>query len=553
MILSHDPETSGCAAARRFRACFAALGTALLLTGCGAPVVASYMHPPPAPRGVEPSAHLEAARAAWQTLVNPARRQAWPEARQAYNIAVAAAFDDLRRADEDWHAAARKTGTRIAPSDPDQLNPGSLYVFPASKINTDRLGVRNTNTGVGLPVVGWIAEDNPLYESIRFPPPTGAASTGTALLRFDRGDRPEWEFRRPFASESVRLGGVEHPLEVDWSASHALYWEMSRLDKTNLANLFTPERFLEIEGVFFGQRLDRDRIPILFVHGLKSTPDVFDLMLNELNREEWFRDNYQVWLYTYPTGMPWPIAAQNFREHYAAAMEHAKAKGLRHLDRTVIVGHSMGGLITQASLRVPGTKVYSAYITTPIDQLELNQSERQLIEEMLMWEPLPHVRRAIFLAAPHRGSPMAKHTLAELATMFIKLPKTLTIELGDALVRNSQAVSDSEVVTPEDRLREKAPNIRIPTGIKSLQPTRPMFGVLPKLPFRAGVHLHSVIGNQGKEMPLEESSDGVVPYWSAHLPEAESERIVPSDHGVPRHPEAIDEVKRILKRHLQTH
>ena len=40
---------------------------------------------------------------------------------------------------------------------------------------------------------------------------------------------------------------------------------------------------------------------------------------------------------------------------------------------------------------------------------------------------------------------------------------------------------------------------------------------------------HSIIGNSGRwNVPLKESSDGVVPYWSSHLDRALSEKIVPA-------------------------
>ena len=42
-------------------------------------------------------------------------------------------------------------------------------------------------------------------------------------------------------------------------------------------------------------------------------------------------------------------------------------------------------------------------------------------------------------------------------------------------------------------------------------------------------------------------SDGIVPYWSSHMDDAESELIVPSDHSAHQNPQAIAEVKRILK------
>jgi hypothetical protein len=46
------------------------------------------------------------------------------------------------------------------------------------------------------------------------------------------------------------------------------------------------------------------------------------------------------------------------------------------------------------------------------------------------------------------------------------------------------------------------------------------------------------------------SSDGIVPYWSSHLPGAQSDLIVHSDHGAQYNPEAIREVARILKLNL---
>jgi len=64
--------------------------------------------------------------------------------------------------------------------------------------------------------------------------------------------------------------------------------------------------------------------------------------------------------------------------------------------------------------------------------------------------------------------------------------------------------------------------------------------------------LHSIIGNRGRPGPIEKSSDGIVPYWSAHLDEVVSEKVVPSGHGVNEHPEGTDEIARILQQHLRT-
>jgi hypothetical protein len=61
---------------------------------------------------------------------------------------------------------------------------------------------------------------------------------------------------------------------------------------------------------------------------------------------------------------------------------------------------------------------------------------------------------------------------------------------------------------------------------------------------------HSIIGTR-KDDKGPGSSDGVVPYESSHIDFAVSERLVHFNHGAHQHPDAIDEVKRILLLHLE--
>jgi hypothetical protein len=87
-------------------------------------------------------------------------------------------------------------------------------------------------------------------------------------------------------------------------------------------------------------------------------------------------------------------------------------------------------------------------------------------------------------------------------------------------------------------------------SIRFLQAKSPLLLSILKLPMSKSVTYHSVIGDQGKG-DTPESSDGVVPYWSSHLPNAESEKIVPSSHGVNENPEGIEELRRILRLQLK--
>jgi hypothetical protein len=59
------------------------------------------------------------------------------------------------------------------------------------------------------------------------------------------------------------------------------------------------------------------------------------------------------------------------------------------------------------------------------------------------------------------------------------------------------------------------------------------------------VKFHSIIGDRGRGNSPN-SSDGVVPFWSSSLPGYESQKIVPSNHGVNENPGGIKELDRIL-------
>lgn len=52
---------------------------------------------------------------------------------------------------------------------------------------------------------------------------------------------------------------------------------------------------------------------------------------------------------------------------------------------------------------------------------------------------------------------------------------------------------------------------------------------------------------------MDDTSEGLVPYRSAHLDGARSELVIQSGHSVQETPGAILEVRRILKQHLDSY
>lgn len=72
--------------------------------------------------------------------------------------------------------------------------------------------------------------------------------------------------------------------------------------------------------------------------------------------------------------------------------------------------------------------------------------------------------------------------------------------------------------------------------------------ILPELPNAVEFVEYSIIANRGKDGPVEESSDGIVEYWSSHVPCTASGKIVPSKHAAVGHPETFAEITRIFQR-----
>ena len=89
----------------------------------------------------------------------------------------------------------------------------------------------------------------------------------------------------------------------------------------------------------------------------------------------------------------------------------------------------------------------------------------------------------------------------------------------------------------------------LPNGVDSLKDSDPFIRAAAELPISPSVHYHSIVANHTPRTTLEDSDDGLVPYRSAHLPGAESELVIPYSHSVQETPEAILEIRRILREH----
>jgi len=204
--------------------------------------------------------------------------------------------------------------------------------------------------------------------------------------------------------------------------------------------------------------------------------------------------------------------------------------------KAVLVGHSLGGLLAHLLMCNSGTQYCIDLLGKPVDQLRLGDdpSSRQ-VRGALQFVANPHISRVIFEATPHRGAEMAADPLGRIGSMLVKLPVKM-ITAGALLLKSASPSKGDQVIG-------KFPNV-----IDTLRPQAKVMLAMEKLKLNPNVPYYSIIGNAGDtEIPRQDTTDDVVPYWSSHLAGAQSETMVPYAHSeVLRGPDSIAEVKRIL-------
>jgi len=412
-------------------------------------------------------------------------------------------------------------------------------IYPASLVDIKPvLSESFKGDGLGIPLVGWIDNPSSKPKPPTFMAPRGRAIPLTAVLNYIN-NQPTWILYPSKDTRSIKVGNTTFDLAADYTAANAIFWSRSTLRKNILTGFFLPDRITTGTGLYLDQPYDPTKIPILCVHGLKSSPDAFRLMANQLRSIPQVRENYQFIYFYYPTGAPWIESGRKFRADVRQMQTYAyKNGGAKTFNNMVILAHSMGGLISRTSISSNPQELFKALYHKDINSIRGTEHNRQLIRDSLHFKPLTAPKRIVFMATPHQGSTLADMKAVNLLAHLIKLPANTTLDLLNVLQENGSQL-----------LQGNGDGMRIPTSLSELSPNNPFIKAVPKLKFPSTIKVHSIIGaRKGNQ-----KSDGVVPYWSSHLPpeQTESELIINSNHSVPYRTPAIQEVARILKLHLK--
>lgn len=384
-----------------------------------------------------------------------------------------------------------------------------------------------THEGVGEPMaVRWKQPEDEKLK--RFVANGGYVGPITAVLSFGPATKNgvarqvTLSFVDPTAVSHFRIGDGDFPVAANFTAPIVENTREIKELWLSLTGVLDP-RAKEAK-LLMTEPYDPDRIPVVLVHGLFSHPRIWRDALNELRADPELRGKYQYWQFYYPTGWPVLYSAYRLREEMEVL---EKTVGPQR--NMVLIGHSMGGLLSRAQVISPGRRIWNDMLHENADIKMAKLPADHLSKKMMLFEGNPDIGRIVFISTPHRGSQMADLSVVEWLTRLIKLPGHIisaTLEFG------SEYASKGGM-----------------SSISRLSPSDPLYASWESIPIP--VPYHSIMGNRGRGS-IPDCSDGIVPYCSAHLEGAKSELIVPARHGAYDHPMAIEEMKRILELHLKS-
>ena len=415
---------------------------------------------------------------------------------------------------------------------------------PAAEFKVRGLRNRYRRPGLGAPLA---AAASPLKPIEGLQVAASQRAPVTAVLRIEDARRALaegqlhgiLELYTPSDPEEITIAGRAVPLEVEPTASLAAGLEGAPIWKTELSGFLLGDLLQQTTAQLAALQPHRaGRFPVVLVHGTASSAARWAELVNDLSADPRIRDRFEFWFFSYETGNPIPYSALRLRQDLAQAVASLDPSGQdMALRDMVLIGHSQGGLLVKMAAVDTDSRLWDAISRKPLDELRLQPDTRELLRQSFFVEPAPFVGRVIFVATPHRGSYLAEYSLGKFIAGFVRLPFDLLRATGDVVTNNP------------DAFRFDPTRTRV-GSVYGMTPGSPLITGLADLPVAPGIPAHSIIAVRG-DGPLEDASDGVVRYESAHIEGVESELVVRSGHSVQSNPQTVLEVRRILLLHAE--
>lgn len=409
----------------------------------------------------------------------------------------------------------------------------------------DPFMLRQQDNGLGITVVGQ--RENTGSEQDRYFPPEGVFRPLTVMpvkLDFSNPVLPVLTLRGVYMQQQQHwpLAQQQYVLNYDPASAYLCLVEAAVADQLEKTGLFNADKVEDKLGIYAIEPLSKDKIPVLMIHGLNSSPLIWRRLSWAIFSNPQLSARYQVWHAFYPSGPPPFFNAMRLRKLTDELLQHI-SPDLQAVaaNNMVIVGHSMGGIVGKTFVQNSGMALWDTTFYRPSAELPVDADTRRTLEDIFIFTAKPYVKAVVFIDTPHRGAATADGWIGRLASAMITLPKAMK-----SVFNQMWLALTKEDIKPAMRgyMRGFGPN-----SVDVLSPRHPLLQQLTQLPLQ--VPVYSVIGNDDPARCKAFAScpglnDSVVPYNSAHLDAAVTEIVVPSEHNSYQSPQAIEFISNIL-------
>ena len=439
----------------------------------------------------------------------------------------------------EWQLTIKLQDLNLAPTDQ----------IPLEAIAVSRLhfsGLRNgyQSDGIGAPFlvnttnspVTVKAKSNHAIQSRFIPATVLIRFPDVSLEQLIRTKTASIEAYNPDAWQHITIQSLKVPLSANYTAPYAYWLANNKFGTTASRALFLGDSGLSAPEIHLLQPYDPERRIVVLIHGLASSPEAWVNLANDILGDAELRRHYQIWQVFYPTSVPIALNTHDIRLALQKALDEVDPERQDAATQNItLVGHSMGGVISRLLLLESGDELWDDLgVGKPGDSNRRQQF--RTVAPYLTLTPMEHVNCAVFLASPHRGTPFADNWIAHLSRRLVRLPATMVTTMA--------TLATSVGSDAPDLMARMRGNF---TSIHTLSDNDPYLMSVADLPIKASVTHFSIIGQADPRIALEDSSDGIVPYRSAHLASASTETIINAGHSVQETTEAILQLRRILR------
>lgn len=340
-------------------------------------------------------------------------------------------------------------------------------------------------------------------------------------------------FFDPYKEESATVEGNDYKITGNFSVPYGLWLSTNNFGALGYKKVLNMGQSSAMPHLFMIEPYQPNKKVIVLIHGLASSPEAWVALTNNIMGDKVLREHYQVWQVFYATNMP--IWESRYQIH--ALLKQAFSQTVANsisAENAVLIGHSMGGIISR--LLVSDADIRATAIPF------LSEDERKFIYahpsivDRFQFDRIENFSRAVFIAAPHRGTAYADRWFSKSLRQMISLPRDFfgSLENADSVQKVSQSVKLGVATIGPNDLSDQSTFMQLTREIEPV----------------SGFKYHSIMGNATQSQDVAVMSDGIVPYRSSHLDHAISEKIIPGGHSIQETPEAIYELQRILRAHL---